>query len=257
MNRIKKIKLIRNKLKSGKSSIGSWMQTADTNIAEIMGKLNYDWITIDLEHGSASLANLPDLFRSIDLGYSLPLARLASANKEDSKKALDAGAGGLIFPNIETGKQLIEIISASCWPPTGIRSVGFSRANLYGEYFDEYKKEAQSPLIIAMIESLKGLDNLEEILRTPGLDAVMVGPYDLSASLQITGDFENKIFKDALRYIAKTSKAMKIPVGIHQVEPSLEELKEKIKKGYQFLAYSIDTVFINKLAKNPLQSNRK
>ena len=106
MNRLKKIKSIRSKLKQGKLSLGSWMQIPDSSVAEIMGFSGFDWIALDLEHGSISVDLLPNLFRAIELGDSLPLARLAQANAKDCKQALDAGAGGIIIPMIESAKQL-------------------------------------------------------------------------------------------------------------------------------------------------------
>lgn len=257
MNRLKKIKYIRKKLKDGKLSIGSWMQTFDSNIAEIMGELEYDWITIDLEHGAADFTKLPDMCRSIELGNTLPIVRVASADEKDCKHSLDSGAGGVIVPNIEDAKQLEHIVSSCSWPPKGKRGVGFSRANLYGRFFTEYKSEAQSPLIIAMIESQLGVRNIESILSTPGLDAILIGPYDLSASLGITGDFKNYKFKKTIETILKTCQKLKIPAGIHQVEPSIDELKKKIKYGYQFIAYSVDTVFINHFAQNPILEKNK
>ena len=102
-----------------------------------------------MEHGSISTNQLPNLFRAIEIGNTLPLARIAQPRPKDCKQALDAGAGGIIAPMIDNAKQLQIIIEACQWPPTGSRGVGFSRANLFGKYFEEYKIEAQKPLIIA------------------------------------------------------------------------------------------------------------
>lgn len=249
MNRLKKIKSIRSKLKQGKLSLGSWMQIPDSSVAEIMGFSGFDWITLDLEHGSISVDLLPNLFRAIELGGSLPLARLAQANAKDCKQALDAGAGGIIIPMIESAKQLKSVKAESSWPPTGKRGVAFTRANLFGGTFKEYIKEAQDPLLIAMIETKKGLENIEEILEVKGLDAIMIGPYDLSASIGKTADFQSKAFLDALKLIFNLSKSKGIPCGIHIVEPSKKELNKRIKEGFRFIAYSIDSVMLRISAK--------
>lgn len=246
-----KILEIRSKLQNGIPSIGSWMQIPSTSVAEIMGDAGYDWIAVDLEHGSMSTSQLPDLFRAIELGGTLPLARLAYGNLKDAKDALDAGAGGIIIPMIETAEQLELIIQYACWPPEGIRGVGFSRANLYGKYFKEYSEEARKTLIIAQIEHINAVSNIDKILNVPGLDGIIIGPYDLSASMNITGDFENPIFKTAFNKILESCIRLKKAAGVHIVQPNSLELEKRIKEGFQFIAYSIDSVFLNESCINP------
>lgn len=249
MKRIEKIKYIRKQLNSGHVSIGTWMQIPSNSIAEILAKGGYDWIAVDMEHGSISVNQLPDLFRAIELGDTLPLVRLAQGGQKDCKQALDAGAGGVIIPMIETAKQLQEIISYSCWPPVGKRGVGFSRANLFGRDFELYKEEASNPIIVAQIESYKAVENLEKICLTKGLDALIIGPYDLSASMNLTGQFNHPNFLIAMNLILEISTKLQIPCGIHIVEPNQSDLQDKIKDGYRFIAYSIDAVFLEKYSK--------
>jgi 2-dehydro-3-deoxyglucarate aldolase len=251
-NRSAKILEIRTKLKHGRVSIGSWMQIPSTSVAEIMGDAGYDWIAVDLEHGSMSTSQLPDLFRAIELGGTLPLARLAHGHLKDAKDALDAGAGGIIIPMIETAEQLESIINYSCWPPEGIRGVGFSRANLYGKYFTDYKEEARRPLIVAQIEHINAINNIEKILKVKGLDAVIIGPYDLSASMNLTGEFDNEKFKYAIHQVLNACLQLKMAAGIHVVQANPNELEKKISDGFQFIAYSIDAVFINSFCLNPI-----
>ncbi len=248
MKRIELIESIRSKFKKGELSIGSWMQISSSSIAEIMGSSGFDWVAIDMEHGSFSNEKLPDLFRALELNNTLPLVRLAEGNSKDCKLSLDAGAGGVIIPMVESAEQLRKIKEFCCWPPSGNRGVAFSRANLYGKFFNQYEKEAQAPLIIALIETSNGLDNINEILEVDGLDAIMIGPYDLSASLGITAQFKNKIFLKALEDISEAAKVKKVPFGIHIIEPSKKELNLRIQEGYKFLAYSIDSVMLRKIA---------
>ena len=252
-NRFKKILNIRQKLSKGGYSIGSWMQIPNTSIAEVMGHAGYDWIAIDMEHGAIGAHQLPDLFRSIELGDSLPLARLAQGHPKDCKQALDAGAGGVIIPMVESAEQLIIIRDACRWPPSGSRGVGFSRANLFGRNFESYKKEAQSPLFIVMIESILAVENLDSILSVEGIDAVFIGPYDLSASMNLMGEFENSKFIEVMTKIKITSDQKNIPCGVHIIEPSESEMSKKIDSGYRFIAYSMDSVFLNKSVLNPLR----
>ena len=135
-NRFEIIKSIRSNLSKGEVSIGTWQQIPHPSISEILGNAGFDWVAVDLEHGSVGVHQLPDLFRAIELGGSLPLARIAMASEKDCRQALDAGAGGVIIPMVRNAQQLEELIAVCQWPPTGTRGVGFCRANLYGKYFE-------------------------------------------------------------------------------------------------------------------------
>lgn len=251
MNRLEKIRMIREALKRDKPSIGSWIQIPHGSVAEIMGKAGYDWVAVDLEHGSVSTDQLPDLFRALELGGTLPLVRLAQGLPKDCKQALDAGSGGVIVPMVESAEQLKEVRDACCWPPAGKRGVGFSRANLFGKYFNEYSAEAQAPLLVAMIEHIRAVNNLEDILKVEGLDAVLIGPYDLSASMGITAQFELPEFIRVTDRIKTLCRNHGISCGVHVVMPEPEVLKERIKEGYRFIAYSLDSVFLNTSALLP------
>jgi 2-dehydro-3-deoxyglucarate aldolase len=221
------------------------MQIPHSSIAEIIGQAGYDWVAVDMEHGAISTNQLPDLFRALELGDTLPLVRLAHAHSKDCKQALDAGAGGVIVPMIESAKQLIEVRDACRWPPSGNRGVGFSRANLFGKHFETYRQEAQEPLLIAMIENICAIDNLDDILATDGLDAILIGPYDLSASMGMTAQFEDPAFFTVMERIRTLCFKANMPCGIHVVMPNLVDLKQRIREGYSFIAYSIDSVFLN------------
>jgi 2-dehydro-3-deoxyglucarate aldolase len=248
MNRQLRIQQIRANLRSGGHSVGSWMQIPHASVAEIMGQAGYDWVAVDMEHGSVGAHQLPDLFRALELGGTLPLVRLACGNSKDCKQALDAGAGGVIVPMVENGASLAAVRDACRWPPAGIRGVGFSRANLFGKHFETYRNEAQAPLLIAMIENRQAVENLDEILRIKGLDALLIGPYDLSASMNLTAQFDHPHFLKTMQAIRTESAAREIPCGVHVVAPSFDELRQRIAEGYRFLAYSIDAVMLNQAA---------
>ena len=227
------------------------MQIPHASVAEIMGDAGYDWVAVDMEHGAISIHQLPDLFRSLELGGTLPLVRLAQGHSKDCKQALDAGAGGVIAPMIENAEQLLSVRDACRWPPAGSRGVGFSRSNLFGKNFDTYCKEAQAPLLVAMIENIKAVDDLEPILQVEGLDAILIGPYDLSSSIGLTAQFDHPEFQATIEEIRIHAEKLNIPCGIHIVKPELFRITQAIKGGYRFIAYSIDAVFLNTTALKP------
>lgn len=252
MNRLEKIKFIRQKLASNNPSVGSWIQIPHSSVAEIIGQSGYDWVAVDMEHGAISVHQLPDLFRALELGGTMPLVRLAQGHPKDCKQALDAGAGGVIVPMVKSAEQLIIVRDACRWPPSGTRGVGFSRANLFGKRFKMYSEEAQEPLLVAMIENICAVDNLDDILAVKGLDAILIGPYDLSASMGITGQFEDPVFAATMKRIRSLCFNANISCGVHVVRPDVEALKQRIEEGYKFIAYSIDSVFISEASIHPL-----
>jgi 2-dehydro-3-deoxyglucarate aldolase len=228
-------------------TIGTWCQLNSPEIIEVLLYGNdYDWIVFDLEHGLIQEQDLPNLCRAAEVNRVAPFARLNSCSKSEIMRVMDSGCIGLIFPNVISSNQLTDMVNNSFWPPYGKRGVSFNRANLYGKEFENYLDFAAKPFVIAMIENQEGYNNLESILKTDLVDAILIGPYDLSASLGITGSFDNMIFIECIETIKNLCKSYNVTVGIHQVDPSIDLLKHNIDKGFKFIARSMDTVFISK-----------
>lgn len=254
MNKLNAIQLLRKKLIDNKYSLGSWMQLSNTSVAELMGASGYDWVAIDAEHGSFAISELPDLFRALELGNTLPFVRVPDQNLTYCQQILDAGAAGIIVPLIEDANTLVSIIDATRWPPAGTRGVGYSRVNLFGGHFEQYSEEAQDPFVVAMIESEKGLMNLDEIISVSGLDAILIGPYDLSASLGKIGQFDDPKIRKAIEKIKERCISQGIAIGIHVINPSTVELQTRIEEGFNFIAFSVDSVMLRLTAQNPIAS---
>jgi len=243
---------VKDKLKKGLPTIGSWLQIPSIPVAEIMGQAGYDWAAIDLEHGSFSLDIIPSLCIALQLGNTLPLARIAQNHFKDIKQALDAGVKGLILPMIKNEKELREAISSATYPPLGTRGVGYSSANLYGKEFNSKVVEnAEDLIIIAQIEHIDAVQSLDEILNVDKLDGIIVGPYDLSASMDLTAQFDHHDFTKVLESIKEKAQKKGMPLGIHIVLPDQKMLLEKIQEGYQFIAYGTDAVFLYTSAECP------
>ena len=129
---------LKKRLKQRKISIGSWLQLNDPNVSELMSRSNFEWLAVDLEHGAFTKNDLNNIFRAISLGNALPFARVKNDNKTEIQEALEAGACGIIVPNVKNLNQLDKIETYCCWPPNGKRGVGLARAQGYGFNFDSY-----------------------------------------------------------------------------------------------------------------------
>lgn len=233
--------IIKNKFKSSQVSIGTWMSLGNTGIAEIFVNAGFDWVAIDLEHSAISIRQAEELIRIVSMGNASPIVRLTGNDPNQIKRIMDAGAHGIIVPMVNTAKEASDAIAACHYPPLGTRGVGLSRAQNYGNGFKEYYKwQKTEPLIVIQIEDIRAVPNLEDIFNVKGVDAYMIGPYDLSCSMGIPGEFDNPEFKKVLNRIKKTAKKVGLPAGIHLVEPDVSSLKKLIKEGYLFIAYSVD-----------------
>jgi 2-dehydro-3-deoxyglucarate aldolase len=249
--RFDRITTLRAKLQAGQPSVGSWLQIPSSDVAELVASGGFDWVTIDTEHGAVSRHQLPDLMRAIELHGALPLVRVSHPDPRPCQQALDAGAGGVVVPRIEDAATLREIIAGCQWPPAGRRGVGFSRANLFGKHFEAYKGEAKQPLVVAQVESKKAVDNIESLTQVAGVDAIMVGPYDLSASLGLTGEIGHARVQDAVATVVRACQKAGVPSGIHVVNPDAKLLSSAVDAGHRFIAFGVDAVFISSVAVNP------
>ena len=249
--RFDRITTLRAKLQAGQPSVGSWLQIPSSDVAELVASGGFDWVAIDTEHGAVSRHQLPDLMRAIELHGALPLVRVSHPDPRPCQQALDAGAGGVVVPRIEDAATLREIIAGCQWPPAGRRGVGFSRANLFGKHFEAYKGEAKQPLVVAQIESKKAVDNIESLTQVAGVDAIMVGPYDLSASLGLTGEIGHARVQDAVATVVRACQKAGVPSGIHVVNPDAKLLSSAVDAGHRFIAFGVDAVFISSVAVNP------
>ncbi len=230
--------------KKSNTFIGFWCQFFDQFAISSVCSLNYDWIALDMEHGIYNYKDISILSNIISSHNKIPFVRLIESNSINIQRSLDSGAKGLILPMIEDSENLISLISKMKYPPFGNRSVGYANSNQFGLNLNKNLNSKFKPYLVIQIESEKGIDNLENLLKIKEIDAIMVGPYDLSASLGCPGDFKNKKFTNSLKKINQIIKKSPKLNGYHIVEPNELELKNKIKDGYNFIAYGTDSSFI-------------
>ena len=244
---------LKQKISSNKLTIGSWISLGHPSIAEIMTKSNFDWLTIDLEHSVITLSEVENLIRVIELSGISPLVRLTENSTSQIKKVMDSGAHGIIVPMVNSLKDAKKAIEAAYYPPKGRRSFGLARAQGFGTKFKEHIEHNQeNTIVIVQIEHVDALHELEEILSLPQVDAYMIGPYDLSGSMGIPGEIENKEYLKVIKQINAIGKKIGKPSGIHIVEPDLK-LLEKASKEYSLIAYSVDFRMIEDSCKKALE----
>ena len=243
--------------KINKFQIGSWITIPNEIIVEIFTQFKFDFHVIDLEHSIISSEQAENLIRIIKLSQSKVIVRSTNNDEYQIKRILDSGADGLILPNIKNLNQLNKICNFIFYPPKGDRGVGLSRSSLYGLNFKNYFKKINNEIdLIIIIENKEAVENIDEILSSKFFHSIMIGPYDLSASLGIPGEFNNKLFKNTVDYIIQKAKKYKKQIGFHLVEPDNKEFL-KIKKKFDFCIYSLDTkLIINSLKTLNLLHNK-
>lgn len=251
---------LRQLLKEGGFAIGSWVNTLSPVTAELMSAAGFDFLTVDAEHSAVDVPQTQVLFQAIRAGNPdcAPLVRLPGNDYATTKRYLDAGAVGVIAPLINSPEQARELVRAVKYPPEGERGVGFCRANMYGIHFDEAIANANNQtLVCVQIEHIEGVRNIDEILSVPGVDAAFVGPYDLSASMGITAQFEHPDTQKAMRRILKACKRHGIVPGVHVVQPDVAELVRRYKEGYRLIAYSLDITMLHRACVDGLAEIRR
>jgi 2-dehydro-3-deoxyglucarate aldolase len=222
-------------------TLGSWITLAQPAIAEIMARAGFDWLTVDLEHSVITIREAEELIRVIDLCGVVPLVRLSANDSVQIKRVMDAGAHGVIVPMVNSADEARKAVEAVRYPPDGKRGVGLARAQGYGSSFEKYKEWVnQKSIVIVQVEHINAVENLDAILSVEGVDGFIVGPYDLSGSLGVPGQFENRLMLEAMKRIQDFVESSSKVAGIHVIEPDIIQLQKRIKAGYKFLAYSLD-----------------
>jgi len=243
----------KNKLKEifkqGKSAVNGWLQIPNSFTAELMANQNWDSLTLDMQHGIIDYTNAIGMLQAISTTNVVPLARVNWNEPGQIMKILDAGAYGIICPMVSNRKEAESFVKACMYPPNGYRSYGPIRGLVYGgvDYADNANDEI---LKFAMIETKESLDNLDEIMQTPGLDGIYIGPADLSLAIKEKPSFDKAEDDPVYKVIMKIldhAKKNKIIAGIQNGEPEYAE--KMIKKGFQLVTIGSDQRYMTSASK--------
>ncbi len=239
---------------NGTPRLGTWMMLPAPANAEMAVHLGFDWLAVDMEHTELSLADLAGVARALKGGGTELFARVKSCDALAIRKALDAGAAGVIVPLVNSAEQAAAAVAAAMYPPQGVRGYAFCRANLWGLRFDEYAREANAcAQVFVMIETREAVERIEEILRVPGLTGVFLGPYDLSGSYGVTGQTGHPLVLAACQRVADACRAAGKVAGQHLVTFDKARVAQEIARGYTFIALGIDVSFIAQGMKDALR----
>lgn len=245
------------RVRGGEITIGTWIQAGHPTVAEVLAQVGFDWIAADCEHTDIDVAQFSGLARAMYGRGPAPLVRVRENDALAIRQVLDMGAEGVIVPLVNSAEEAEAAVSAAKYPPHGVRGFAFSRMNDWGEGFEEYLDGADdNVLVIVMIESKQGVENIDGILAVPGVDGVFIGPYDMSGSYGMPGQTQDPTIKTACSRVASACKRAGKAAGIHVVLPRGIAIQEAVAEGFTFIAVGVDTVFLAEAAKSALSSAR-
>lgn len=238
------------RIRQGELLLGTVISVRSAEITEVFALSGFDWLFIDAEHGGF---DPHDALNMLQAAADCPcLIRVPTHDEVWLKKALDIGAAGIIVPQVNTAEEARRIIELCKYPPYGKRGMGVARASQYGLHLGEYIKSANSnTAIVLQAEHRDAADNIEDILQVDGIDAILVGPFDMSASFNKPGQTSDS---QVLAAIDKVTKAcQKANITLATAVAGVEDAKTYIEKGYKLVSIGVDTLHMISSAKNMLE----
>lgn len=233
-------------LKAGQPQVGTWLSLGSVFAARVMARVGFPWLTVDMEHSPIDWNEAANLFGCIADAGGIPLCRVPRGSHDLIKRALDAGAFGIVVPMVNTVEEAKIAIAACKYPPQGNRSLGGGMHSLnFGATAGDYFKYANDEiLVILQTESPEGVDNAEAIYSLPGVDGIFVGPVDLNAQMRTPDgkDPTPEQFEAMLQRILAIGKKTGTPVGLHV--QTLEAVNQRIAEGWQFIALGSELRFM-------------
>ena len=242
----------RKRLLDGDVLVGSLITIASAEVAEIMAAVGFDWLFIDTEHSPFDAHGAQKIMQAA--GPGCPCVVRVPANDDVwIKKALDCGANGIIAPQINSAAEAEAVVRMCKYPPDGTRGVGIGRAHQYGLGFNAYMEQANKEIaVILQAETALALKNISDIVQVPGIDAIFVGPYDLSASLGKMGQMTDPEVQQAIETITQACQTAKVRLGIFAA--TAEDIKPFLEQNYTLLAIGTDGLLMAQKGKEILQT---
>jgi 2-dehydro-3-deoxyglucarate aldolase len=244
----------RARLKRREQLLGTMVTLASAASAEVLASLGFDWLFIDGEHGPLETRELTQILQAVSHKTAC-IVRVPEAAEVPIKKVLDLGAHGIIVPQVNTAEQAANVVRWARYAPEGARGVGLARAHGYGVTFREYVSTANREIaVIVQAEHVRAVEGIEAIVRVPGVDAVLLGPYDLSASLGKMGEIEHPDVVAAIGRVTDVCNAAGMPLGYFGVTAAA--VQPYAARGYTLLVAGVDTLYLANGAKALLKELR-
>ncbi|MCP4788735.1 MAG: 2,4-dihydroxyhept-2-ene-1,7-dioic acid aldolase [Gammaproteobacteria bacterium] len=239
---------VKQQLKDGQKTCGAFLQLTSNIAAEILGQAGFDWLIIDMEHAPGDFSNLLGQLQAIGKNNAVPFVRAPWNDAVAIKKILDTGVQGVLIPYVNTAAEAADAVSACKYPPLGVRGVaGSPRAAGYGTNVQNYIANANhETVVLVAIETPEAVANLDEILATPNLDGIFIGPMDLATSMGYLGNPGHPEVQQAIATIEQKTLASDKFLGT--IAPTWEKAQACYDKGYQWLILMQDSTGLAALA---------
>lgn len=229
----------REKIARDETVAGLWVTLESASITEMAVALGLDWVVVDAEHGHLDWKEILDHIRATVRSDTVALVRIAEQNAGLVKRALDIGADGVVIPWMETAEQLQEARNMAMYPPRGIRGIGAERATCWGQCLGEHTATADEEiLVVPLIESVKGAENVDSLLRIDGVDTFFFGPADFSATAGFPGQWEGPGVAESIRIAATKIQNAGKTTGV--VATSMDNFREREQAGFRMLGLGLD-----------------
>jgi 4-hydroxy-2-oxoheptanedioate aldolase len=239
---------VRRRLAAGEPSIGTWLSLPSPEAAEYVSKLGFDWLVVDTEHNPVDIRTLAQMFAAMGNSAVAPMVRIPWNDGENFKRVLDAGAWGVVVPMVNTRAEAEAAVEAARYAPLGNRSVGGGRhAMSFETSSSEYYANAnENILLVLQIEHIQGVENANEILSVPGVDATFIGPNDLAASmglgLGVPLESDQPQLVEAIKHVRETAVQHGVAPGIHT--SGAAAVNQRISEGFQFCAMASELRYL-------------
>jgi len=231
--------------------LGTMLTLPSPEVAEIISACGYDWLFMDGEHSTLSTLDWQRMLQAVG-GRCAGIIRVAANNEREIKKFLDIGADGIIVPQVNSAELARHAVACCKYPPDGIRGVGLARAQGYGRSFADYMETANvSTAVIIQAEHIDAVDNIDDIVRVEGVDAVFIGPYDLSASMGLTGQVDHPSVVEAIERVGSACREREITLGYFGT--TAESVLDYMGNGYHLICAGVDAGIIASGADDILQ----
>lgn len=247
---------LKHNLAAGKVCLGATITINSPAVAEILSHIGLDWLWFEMEHSSLSEGDVLGMLQATNGSSTSTVVRVPWNDKTMIKRALDLGSDGIIVPLVNSKEEAEYAVRAMKYPPWGERGAGLGRAQAYGLHMDEYFKTANEEVTtILMIEHIKAVESIEEILSVKGVDSIMIGALDLSGSMGILGQTSDPTVESAIQKSLAAAKKAGIPAGIITTSP--DQTNRRIQEGFTNLITGIDVLFLHGAARDTLSKIQK